>query len=42
MACIESNLSNTFPRWIGVVKELHDTQDEGIAFKPLQVYTVKI
>ncbi|XP_034307350.2 uncharacterized protein [Magallana gigas] len=29
MACIESNLSNASPRWIGVVKELHNTQDQG-------------
>lgn len=32
MACIEYNLSNTSPGWIGVVKELHNKQDQGISF----------
>lgn len=29
MACIESNLRQSSPRWIGVVKELYNTHDQG-------------
>lgn len=33
IACIESTYKTLTPRWIGVVKELFQTQDQGNAFK---------
>lgn len=29
MACNESNHNNTSPRWIGVVHEVNETEDQG-------------